>query len=208
MSVPTSFLDAQTRYEAIRGFDINTKITTLYTQLNALRNKQNTQGVTPQQIVPFKQNVSNAFAPISNYYNEVALINEFLQTYVNQQTKSIAGDISASEERYQNRVYPEEAVLSREVAYGLMPELRVRSLPYLLAISVFMASLTIFLIFQIFGFSGQVNLPSSITEFFTSPASPLPFYSNPLFLGGVIILLLVAVVIFAVLYFKSKNANK
>jgi hypothetical protein len=208
MSVPTSFLDAQTRYEAIRGFDINTKITTLYTQLNALRNKQNTQGATTQQIQPFKQNVSNAFAPISNYYNEVALINEFLQTYVNQQTKSIAGDISASEERYQNRVYPEEAVLSREVAYGLMPELRVRSLPYLLAISVFMASLTIFLIFQIFGFSGQVNLPSSITEFFTSPASPLPFYSNPLFLGGVIILLLVAVVIFAVLYFKSKNANK
>jgi hypothetical protein len=90
----------------------------------------------------------------------------------------------------------------------LLPELRVRSLPYLLAMSVFMASLTIFLIFQIFGFSGQVNIPSSITGVFSSPASPIPFYSNPLFLGGAVILLLVAVVIFAVLYFKAKNANK
>jgi hypothetical protein len=208
MSVPTSFLDAQSRYQAQLSFDIPGKITTLNTQLNALLNTKNTNGVTEPQITATRVNVQNAFSPISNYFNEISLINDFFKNYIHEHTKKLTEDSSSSEERYKNRVHPEEAVLARESTYGLMPELRVRSLPYLLAISVFMASLTIFLIFQTFGFSGQVNLPSSITGWFSLPASPLPFYSNPLFLGGVVILLLVTVVIFAVLYFKSKNANK
>lgn len=208
MSVPTSFLDAQARYEALPILDISEKIGILNTKLNDYSTENARAGRTTDSLLPFKTAVEDALRPFSNYYNELGLINEFLQTYVNEHTKSIAEDSSSSEERYQNRVHPEEAVLARESTYGLMPELRVRSLPYLLAISVFMASLSIFLIFQTFGFSGQVNLPSSITGWFSSPASPLPFYSNPLFLGGVVILLLVTVIIFAVLYFKSKNANK
>jgi hypothetical protein len=57
------------------------------------------------------------------------------------------------------------------------------------------------------GFSGQVNLPLSITAWLSSPASPIPFYKNPLILGGISIVLLISLVIFAVLYFKAKNTN-
>jgi hypothetical protein len=195
-SLPTSFSDAQLRYEAIEGFNITTATEDLKSKL--------TQYITSNSVINSSQ-LETAFTTISNYYNEMAVINDFLQSYVNRQTVNLSNGASLSEERYDNKVHPEEAVLSRESTRGLLPELRVRSLPYLLAMSVFMASLSIFLIFQIFGFSGQVNLPQSITGFFSSPASATPFYSNPLFLGGVIILLLVALVIFAVLYFKSKK---
>jgi len=196
ITAPTSFSDAQSRYEAQQGFNIQARIDDLKNKLNAYISSNSSQNIT---------NVNTSFGFISEYYNEMTGINDFLQSYINKQTLAIAKGSSLSEERYDNKVRPEEAVLSRESTYGLMPELRVRSLPYLLAISVFMASLSIFLIFQIFGFSGQVNLPQSITGFFSSPASSTPFYSNPLFLGGVIVLLLVALVIFAVLYFKSKK---
>jgi len=208
MTVPTSFSDAQTRYEAIQNFNIADAINDLKGKLT---NYVNVNTATPRvaaTVTTAEDAVSVSFYKISQYYNEVSDINTFLQSYVNKQVVSISGDSSPNGERYENRVHPEEAVLAREVTRGLLPELRVRSLPYLLAMSVFMASLTIFLIFQIFGFSGQVNIPSSITGVFSSPASPIPFYSNPLFLGGAVILLLVAVVIFAVLYFKAKNANK
>lgn len=208
MSVPTSFLDAQTKYEAIQGFNITEKISDLRQKLSEYVTA-NTATPRITATINTKQNaLTSSFNDISDYYNKVTKINDYLQSYVNQQAKTIANDSSASGERYTNKIHPEEAVVARETTYGLIPELKVRSLPYLLAISVFMASLTIFLIFQTFGFSGQVNLPPSITAWLSSPASPLPFYTNPLFLGGVIILLIVSVVIFAVLYFKAKNANK
>lgn len=208
MSVPTSFSDAQAQYQEIEGYDINAKILELRTKLNDYVIAKTAQPPVPATIAIKETALNTAFNSISDYYNKISRINTFLQTHVNKQVLNIKDESLTSEERYENRVYPEEAVVSRESTYGLMPELRVRSLPYLLAMSVFMASLTIFLIFQMFGFSGQVNLPLSITAFFSSPASPIPFYSNPLFLGGAVILLLVAVVIFAVLYFKAKNANK
>ena len=195
-TVPSTFSDAQSRYEAIQGFNITTATQDLSSKLS-----QYITSTTPSN----STQLESAFTTISEYYNEIERINKFLQSYLNEQAVNISNGTSLSEERYDNKVHPEEAVLSRESTYGLLPELRVRSLPYLLAMSVFMASLSIFLIFQIFGFSGQVNLPQSITGLFSSPASAIPFYSNPLFLGGVIILLLVAVVIFAVLYFKSKK---
>jgi len=207
MSVPTSFSDAQARYEAQQHFDITGNIQTLRTALTELYNAKNASPLNTVRVTSAQQSVNVPFQKVANYFNEMSLINDFLQVYLNKQSKDIAEDTSLSEERYENKVHPEESVLARESTLGLIPELRMRSLPYLLAISVFMASLTIFLIFQMFGFSGQVNLPSSITGFLSSPASPIPFYSNPLFLGGVIILLLVSLVIFAVLYFKSKNAN-
>jgi uncharacterized BrkB/YihY/UPF0761 family membrane protein len=70
-----------------------------------------------------------------------------------------------------------------------------------------MALLSIFLIFQTLGFSGQINLPPSLSAWLSSPASPIPFYKNPMVLGGVSILLLVTLVIFIVLYYRAKNTN-
>jgi hypothetical protein len=148
----------------------------------------------------------SALVPINDTFLKYLELNEYLKTYINEKTK-IVEEVSASEERYLNKMYPEESVAARETTMGLLPELRMRSIPYLLAISVFMSCFTIFLIFQIFGFSGQINLPLSITEWLNSPGSSYPFYENPMVLGGVVIILLVAVVVFAILYFKSKKDN-
>lgn len=191
----TNFLDIQTQYENIGAFNLTSRINSLQSALSAP--SSSTSAST----------IENAFSPIADYYNKLTTINTNLQTYISSSSNNIAS-LSASEERYSNRIHPEEAVLARETSRGLLPELRVRSLPYLLAISVFMASLTIFLIFQMFGFSGQVNLPPSITAWLSSPASPIPFYMNPMVLGGFSIILMVALVIFIVLYFNAKNSNK
>jgi hypothetical protein len=207
MSAPTSFLDAQTKYEEIQTYDITQKTSVLREKLTEYITANTATPRVPATVTAKQTALNTAFNDISEYYNKITLINDYLQSYVNQQVKTTAKGASVSGERYTNKVRPQEAVMARETTYGLIPELKMRSLPYLLAISVFMASLTIFLIFQTFGFSGQVNLPPGITAFFSLPASPLPFYSNPLFLGGVIILLIVSLVIFAVLYFKAKNAN-
>jgi hypothetical protein len=152
--------------------------------------------------------VESAFAPIADYYSKLTKLNTTLQDYISKAANNIEDSESklASEERYRNRTHPENTMMARE---SMMPELRIRSIPYLLAISVFMASLAIFLIFQINGFSGQLNIPNSLINFFTFPASgSVPFYENPMFLAGIGIILAVTTIIFAVLYFRSKNTNK
>ena len=187
-----SFLETQTLYENIGAFDLTASINSLESALLASQ--------------PSQTAINSAFTPIAEYYTKLTTINTNLKNYIANASNTIVSS-TASKERYSNKIHPEESVLARESSRGLLPELRMKTIPYLLAISVFMASLSIFLIFQMFGFSGQVNLPISITNWLSSPASPVPFYMNPLFLGGTIIILLVAVIIFAVLYFKSKNTN-
>jgi hypothetical protein len=84
-----------------------------------------------------------------------------------------------NEERYTNTIHPEESMEAREASWSFFPELRMSSFPYLISASVFMASLSIILIFNMYGFSGQVNIPVSITQIlslFNSPASSVPFY--------------------------------
>jgi hypothetical protein len=195
--MPGNFLLAQTQYENIQGFDLDAATYSLQTALN----NYNTNAI------PTNQNaIETAFAPIAEQYTKLITINDNLKEYISDSSKKLT-DSSSSEERYSNRVHPEQSILSRESSHGIMPELRMRSLPYILAISVFMASLTIFLIFQIVGFSGQINLPPSISAWLSSPASPIPFYMNPMFLGGVILLLVVTLIIFIISYFKSRNTN-
>jgi len=192
-----SFLQIQQDYENIvaTDLDISSKYDILTSALIAKAN--GTSGATT---------IQDAYSPIVAYYNTLTRVNGELQDYVSTASTSIAS-LSESGDRYTNRTHPEESVLPREPTRGLMPELRVRTLPYLLAVSVFMASLTIFLIFQMFGFSGQVNLPPSISAWLSSPASSVPFYMNPMVLGGISIILIVALIIFATLYFKSRNTN-
>jgi|Laugrespbdmm15sn_2_1035079.scaffolds.fasta_scaffold06133_4 hypothetical protein len=155
--------------------------------------------------------VESAFAPIADYYSKLVSINDSLRKYINKTAQNI-GDSDPrliNEERYSNRVYPEESVMPREASYGFFPELRQSSLPYLISFSVFMATLSIFLIFQINGFSGQINVPPSISAWFASPAaSAVPFYQDPMVLGGIAIIGLSGMAIFAILYFQAKNTNR
>jgi len=154
--------------------------------------------------------VETAFAPIAEYYEKLVNINTTLQNYINSTANSISESDPhlLSEERYMNRIHPEESVLARESTYGILPELRVTTLPYLLSASVFMACLSIFLIFQMLGFSGQINLPPSVTMLLSSPASNVPYYQNPMVLGGSAIVLVISTVIFGILYFQAKNTNR
>jgi hypothetical protein len=196
----SSFLEAQIMYESLGSLDLDSSIATLDT---ALSNYSKDQSQANQLAV------ESAFAPIAQYYSKLISINEILRNYVNSTAKNMADSDPRliNEERYSNRVHPEESVMPREVSRGLIPELRVTHLPYIISVSVFMATLSIFLIFQMNGFSGQINLPPSIATWIASPASTVPFYKNPMVLGGIVILLLTALVIFIGLYFQAKNTN-
>jgi hypothetical protein len=155
--------------------------------------------------------VETAFAPIADYYAKLVHVNDLLRKYVNTSAKNIGESDPRllNEERYSNRVSPEEAVMPREATHSLIPELRYSSMPYLISISVFMATLSIFLIFQMNGFSGQINIPPSVSAWFASPAPDArPFYQNPMILGGISIIAVTAMVIFAILYFQAKNTNR
>jgi len=151
--------------------------------------------------------VESAFAPISEYYTKLVKLNISLQNYISKAATNIeeSDNTLASEERYKNRTHPEETVRARE---SYFPELRITTIPYLLAASVFMASLSILLVFQINGFTAQLVIPNSFINMFIFPAGEVPFYKNPMVLGGIGIILMVMVIIFAVLYFRSKNTNK
>jgi hypothetical protein len=228
----SSFLEAQLKYESLGTIDIDKAVKNLD---NALKNYNEVTCIStpPKQLsdslpgsnkiilqgsgtcksttpdLPTKKlAVEAAFAPIADYYSKLINLNTTLQTYIDNAANNIVNFDSTleSEERYENRIHPENTMMARE---SMMPELRITTIPYLIAISVFMASLSIFLIFQLFGFSGQLNLPSSLISLFSSPAlGSVPFYENPMIIGGVGIILVVMTIIFAVLYFRSKNTNR
>ena len=81
---------------------------------------------------------------------------------------------SPSIERYAEAIHPEEFTKSREVMRGLVPTLRPESVPYLLSASVFMALISIFIIFQMIGVSGQLNLPPAVLALLASPFGATP----------------------------------
>ena len=198
----SSLLDAQLTYESLGSLDLESSIETLDAALATYGSAQ----------TPANQSlVETAFAPIAEYYSKLANVNETLRNYINKTAKTI-GDSDPrliNEERYSNRVHPEESVMPREASYGFFPELRQSSLPYLISVSVFMATLSIFLIFQMNGFSGQINIPPSISALFASPAAnAVPFYQNPMVLSGIAIISLSGMAIFAILYFQAKNTNR
>jgi hypothetical protein len=196
----SDFLTAKQTYDDLAILDLDTAIENLDTKLNIYASSQTSTNETA---------VESAFLPIAQYYAKISKINELLKKYINDSAKNIEQNETRllNEERYSNRVHPEEAVMSREATNGFFPELRLTSLPYLISASVFMASLSIFLIFQMYGFSGQINLPPTITTWLTSPASTEPFYRNPMVLGGVAIVLSTSLVVFIGLYIQARNTN-
>jgi uncharacterized membrane protein YccC len=153
--------------------------------------------------------VTTILTRITDYYVQIRDLTRQLRRYLNTSAKKIsnAHDTLVNEVRYDNRVHPEESIVSREIAYGIFPRFRERSLPYILAIGVFMALVTIFLVLHALGFRGQMTLPQTIVNLFISPAGSvsIPFYKNPMVLGGLSAILGSALIIFIILYFNKKS---
>jgi len=194
----SSLLDAQLKYESLELLDIDSSISNLDAALARCSNSQKTDS---DRIA-----LQGSFTPIAEYYSKLLDINSNLQKYINSAAKTLADSDSKllSEERYSNRIHPEESVAPREATMGLIPELRATTLPYIIGISVFMASLSIFLIFQSFGFNGQINIPPSVNELISQITAPAdtPLYMNPMVIGGIV---LMTMVICVTLYFKSNK---
>lgn len=108
-------------------------------------------------------------------------------------------------ERYNEAIHPEQTTKSREVMGGLIPNLRPASISYLLSASVFMALLSIFIIFQMMGVSGQLNLPPALLAWWATGSGSVPFYKNPMVLGGVIILLMAVIMVVGVGYYRKTH---
>ena len=208
----TSFLQAQQNYEImvasyITLIDSATPKTLdgVLTTFNANLLRRKADSITESALSSF-------FQPISDYYVKLSSSITSLQNYINTAAKNINDSTPRllNEERYTNSIHPEQSMEAREASWSFFPELRMSSFPYLISASVFMASLSIILIFNMYGFSGQVNIPLSITQIlnlFNSPASSVPFYQNSMFLSGIAIILLISTASFGFLYYKAKNTN-
>jgi len=153
--------------------------------------------------------VKTAFLPISTYYAKLTQITTNLQKYLKEASSNVSElqNRLVSEERYDDRVHPAESTQAREVLYGLFPTLRLTAIPYILTAGVFMGILTIFLIFQMVGVSGQLNLPPALSLWLSTPSTAPPLYKDPMVLGGTAVVLVASTIIFAVLYFRAKKQN-
>ena len=182
-----------------------------------LMNWSNISNVPPGAYVynpPTAVNVSNAdvsgaFQPIGQYYSNLLDIKKRLNKFLENASEDIGESQSylANEERYDNRGHPEKSVTSKEIAYGLFSEVRPSTVPILMALGTFMASVSILMIFQMVGFTSQINVPPAIIAFQTWLATPgqVPAYQNPMILGGVITVLSVAVVLLGLMYLRSRQ---
>ena len=182
-----------------------------------LMNWSNISNVPPGAYVynpPTAVNVSNAdvsgaFQPIGQYYSNLLDIKKRLNKFLENASEDIGESQSylANEERYDNRGHPEKSVTSKEIAYGLFSEVRPSTVPILMALGTFMASVSILMIFQMVGFTSQINVPPAIIAFQTWLATPgqVPAYQNPMILGGIITVLSVAVVLLGLMYLRSRQ---
>ncbi len=153
--------------------------------------------------------ISGAFQPIGQYYSNLLDIKKRLNKFLEDASDEIGESQSylANEERYDNRGHPEKSVTSKEIAYGLFSEVRPSTVPILMALGTFMASVSILMIFQMVGFTSQINVPPAIIAFQTWLATPgqVPAYQNPMILGGIITVLSVAVVLLGLMYLRSRQ---
>jgi hypothetical protein len=135
-------LAAKDRADALT-FNIDANIAMLDTALGAYSANQSQGNLSA---------VTTAFAPIAEYYSRLTEVTTNLQMYLDKASKYVADSQYrlVNEERYDDRVHPEESTKSREIMFGILPSLRVRSIPYILTAGVFMSLLTLFLIFQMF----------------------------------------------------------
>ena len=162
-----------------------------------------------------RRDLTSTFQPIGDYYTKLLSVKNRLNTFLEKASDRVveSKDPILNEERYNNRANPEEAVKPRELVFGLFSELKPTSVPYLLASGVFMACISLLMIFQMFGFTGQINLPPALSELpgklsAAAASSPVPFYENPMILSGLVILLGAGVIGLGIMYYKAKQTSK
>jgi hypothetical protein len=162
-----------------------------------------------------RRDLSGTFQPIGDYYTKLLNVKNRLNTFLEKASDRVveSKDPILNEERYNNRANPEEAVKPRELVFGLFSELKPTSVPYLLAAGVFMASISLLMIFQMFGFTGQINIPPALSELpgklsAAAASSSVPFYQNPMILSGLVILLGAGVIGLGIMYYKAKQTSK
>lgn len=204
----SSFLEAQQLYERLDTVDLDASINNLDAAISLYSLAQADEAR--------KTAVKTAFVPIADYYAKLIRVNKMLQDHINKTAKLIAESepMLTSEERYTNRVYPEESVASREIMGGIFPELRKSSLPYIISISVFMASLTIFLILQMNEIKANLSLPFSFPNLINTLESPAFYESimqNTVIAIGIFFfvgLVLLTIIGFGInYYFRANNTN-
>jgi hypothetical protein len=188
------YQEAKASYDMMQTIDIDAAIIGLDTAVAAYSKDQNSSTLGA---------VEAAFSPISEYYSKLLYIQTNLQTYLEKATKDVAEGSQLNQERYENRIHPEESVKSREIMLGIVPTLKPSSIPYIMTASISMACLTIFMIFQMNGISGQLNLPPAFLAWWATPSTLT--LRNPMVLGGIGIVSIAAAVIFGVLYYRAKN---
>ena len=151
--------------------------------------------------------MKTAFQPIADYYSRLTEVNSNIQKYLDKASNYVADSQTrlVNEERYGDRIHPAESTQSREIMFGLMPTLRAKAIPYVLTAGVFMSLITLFLIFQILGISGQMNLPPALVQWWVTPAVGPPFYKDPMVLAGAAVVFIASTIIFGLLYYKAKN---
>ena len=154
--------------------------------------------------------LSNAFQPISQYYSNLVSIRERLNVFLECSTNHLQDNSSGpslNEERYSNRANPQDTVMPRELVFGLFSQLRPSSVPIVMAAGVFMSCLALLIIFQMFGFTGEIHAPPALIQAYGSigAAAATPLYQNPMALSGISIVLGVGVIILGVMYYRSKK---
>jgi hypothetical protein len=158
-----------------------------------------------------QRDLSGSFQPISQYYSNLVSIKKRLNDFLECSAQQIqdAKPYSVNKERYFERANPKDAVMPRELVFGLFSQLRPSSVPIVMAAGVFMSCLALLIIFQMFGFTGEIHMPPALTKMQVglgaAGASSTPLHQNPMVLSGVSIVLGVAVIILGVMYYRSKK---
>lgn len=190
------YQEAKSSYDMLQTIDIDASIVALDAAVAEYSKNQSSSNLT---------GVEAAFSPISDYYSKLLYIQTNLQTYLDKATKDVAEGSQLHEERHENRIHPEESVKSREIMMGIVPTLKPSSIPYIMTASIAMACITIFMIFQMNGISGQVTLPPAFLAWWATPSTLT--LRNPMILGGIGIVSMAAAVIFGLLYYRNMKNN-
>lgn len=191
----------QQRYQAIKNeYDL---IQTIDLTAALARLDSAIQQYSSNQSSANQNALDAAFLPIAQYSNSLNQVSSKTQRLLNDAGQSVMDSTQrlTSEERYTERQHPETTIKAREVSKGIFQTLHPKSLPYLMAAGSFMAILSIFMIFQLFGL--RLGLPPAFTDMFRSEPGALPFYKNPMILGGIVAVLLISSVVFGTLYYQS-----
>ena len=195
------YQELKNKYDMVQTIDIDEKLSDLDTAVsNYMRNESGTN----------QRAIQNKFDPISTYYEGLTEVNEGLRKLLKDSGQSVADAdmVSASQERYNERQHPDQAVKARELMGGLFQTLRPGTIPILLSVGVFMVAMSFFLLLQYLGVTASIGVPPAIAGLFVQTQGALPFWRSPMFLTFAVVGLLITTLVFAGLYYSISITKK